>query len=77
MVKKIIIQGFGTRRKKHKYELKHLLNIQLGETSQSLIASVEPASMEGREEFETVAQCWCDPKVQVINNAYFVPFPIF
>jgi hypothetical protein len=45
------------RRKEHKYELKRLLNIQLGETSQSLIASVEPTSMEGREEFENVAQC--------------------
>ncbi|KAE8009216.1 hypothetical protein FH972_005665 [Carpinus fangiana] len=31
-VKKLIIQGLGTRRKEHKYELKHSLNIQPNET---------------------------------------------
>jgi hypothetical protein len=68
-VKKIIIQGLGTRTKEHKYELKRSLNIQPGETAQSLIASVVPASMEDPEEFETMAKYWTDPKVQVINNA--------
>ncbi|XP_062161020.1 uncharacterized protein LOC133868217 [Alnus glutinosa] len=62
-VKKIIIQGLGTRRK-HKYKLKRSLNIQPGETAQSLIASVAPASMEDPEEFETMAKYWTDPKVQ-------------
>ncbi|KAE7996744.1 hypothetical protein FH972_001437 [Carpinus fangiana] len=68
-VKKLIIQGLGTRRKEHKYELKRSLNIQLNETPESLIESIDPTHIVNHEEFENSTRYWCDPTVQGLDRS--------
>lgn len=67
-VKKFILQGLGKRRREHKYELKHSLNLQPGETPESLIETVDPDYIVDPADFEVTARHWCDPKVQVTTH---------
>ncbi|KAE8125063.1 hypothetical protein FH972_019900 [Carpinus fangiana] len=64
----LVIQGLGTRRKEHKYELKRSLNIQANETPESLIESIDPIHIVNHEEFENNTRYWCDPTVQSKKN---------
>jgi hypothetical protein len=70
-VKKLIMQGLGTRRKEHKYKVKRSLNIQPNKTPESLIELIDPTHIVNHEEFENNTRYWCDPTVQVTMHLYY------